>query len=371
MAVRNRSLRTRNTTTTLGTSALIALGGLGCGQSTTPTPTASSAPSIVDAFASSQPGTKAPPIPKEDATVVATEFARHAVALPNIAQCTLYTWTKLEQIEALQKDPTLLTKSESPENGTSFFEQILEQRAQMKDPLAKLLRTEPFARQRYAWTAPFATRIGIGAESYGDELIQIVLKPDAWFVILKMSSSEIAVVDANNKPISKADALAHPERLTAAYFVQDQPVTGYRASMAGPNERLGYREYVLFNESMIASYSVGTPEIAAELENETRALERLLGYMKTHETHIDYWQKWMVEVATKTWESPTDGQLPIKAYEAALAFADFPYYPTNGTLGVLIDNLRKLKLRDKPFTHVPSSIFPAATTSVPPKIKTQ
>ncbi len=368
MAARNRSLLARNKTTTLGTSALIALGGLGCSQSTTSTPTTSSATSIVDAFASAQSAPKKPPIPKEDATVVTNEFARYAVALPNIAQRTLYTWTKLDQIQALEKNPTLLTKSESVEHGISFFEQILEQRAQKKDPLAKLLRTEPFARQRYAWTAPFATRIGIGKESYGDELIQIVLKPEAWFVILKMSASEITVVDVNNKPIPKAEALAHPERLTAAYFVQDQPVTGYRASMAGPNERLGYREYVLLNESMIASYSVGTPEIAAELESETRALERLLGYMKTHETHVEYWQKWMVEVATKTWESPMDTQSPIKAYDAALAFADYPYYPTEGSLAALIENLRKLERRNKPFTHIPTIVFPTASTSALPKI---
>ncbi len=274
MAARYRSHRTRNTTTTLGTSALIALGGLGCHRSTNPTPTASSATTVVETLASAQSVTKPPPAPIEDATVIINEFARYTVTLPNIARTTLYTWTKTEQIEALAKDPTLLTRSESAEHGTSYFEQVLEKRAQTKDDLAKLLRSKAFARQRYAWTAPFATRIGIGSESYGDELIQIVLKPEAWFVILKVSSSEITVVDANNKPVPSAEALAHPERLAAAYFVQDQPATGYRASMAGPNERLGYREYVLFNESMIAAYSVGTPEIAAELANEKQALER-------------------------------------------------------------------------------------------------
>lgn len=361
----SRFVRARQKTTTIGTTALLALGGVGCGRSTTSTPTASSATAIVDAFTSSQAPAREPPMAKENAAEVTKQLGPYTVALPNIARLTLYTWTKPDQIEALAKDPTLLTRGESPEFGTSFFEQVLEQRAQTKDSLAQLLRTAAFAKQRYAWVAPFATRIGLGNESYGDELIQVVLKPESWFVIMKMSSPELLVVDANNQPVNKADVLAHPERLAAAYFAQDKPVTGYRASMAGPDERIGYREYVLFNESMIASYSVGTPAIAAELETETRAVESLLRYVKTNETHVDYFNKWVVDIATTTWASPPDLQSPLKTFESSLAFADYPYMPAERNLTSLVENLRKLKLRDKPFTHTPTIKFPAAGTKTP------
>lgn len=367
MGSRSRFVRARQKTTTIGTTALLALGGIGCGRSTTSTPTASSATAIVDTFASSQAPVREPPMPKENGAEVVKEFAPYTVGLPNIARLTLYTWTKPDQIEALTKDPTLLTRGESPEFGTSFFEQVLEQRAKTKDPLAKLLRTAGFAKQRYAWVAPFATRIGIGNESYGDELIQVVLKPESWFVIMKMSSPELLVVDANNQPVKNTDALAHPERLAAAYFAQDKPVTGYRASMAGPDERIGYREYVLFNESMIASYSVGTPAIAAELETEIRAVERLLRYVKTNETHVDYFNKWVVDVATTRWASPPDLQAPLKTFESSLAFADDPYLPAEQTLQALVENLHKLKLRDKPFTHTPRLTFPAGSAKAPNK----
>jgi hypothetical protein len=366
MAARNRSLRARNKTTTIGTSALIALGGIGCGRTTTPAPTASSASVIVDSSASAEPSSKKPDSSKEESNAVVNEFARYAVTLPNIARRTLYSWTKIAQIDELEKNPTLLTRSDSPEHGTSYFEQVLEQRAQKMDPLAKLLRTTAFARQRYAWPAPFATREGTGGESYGDELIQIDLKLAAWFVILKMSSSELTVVDMDNKPVPIADALAQPERLAAAYFVQDQPATGYRASMAGPNERIGYREYVLINESMIASYSVGTPEIQAEWEKEIETVERFRHYLATHEGTVDSWPKWMIDVVKQTWVSPVDTLSPIKAYEAALAFTDYPYYPEKSHVERLIVNFRATRVqRSNPITHVPTFVFPSASTSAP------
>ncbi len=73
----------------------------------------------------------------------------------------------------------------------------------------------------------------------------------------------------------------------------------------------------------------------------------------------------MVDVAQNTWSSAVDRQSPIQAYNATLAFADYPYYPTEQSLTSLIENLRQLKLRDKPFTHVPAVAFPAASTRAP------
>lgn len=369
MTSRRRSFGVQNKTTTLGTSALIALGGMSCSSSTPPTPATStgttagettSAPlsgsAIANGFAST-PTPNSETIPKEDATVVAQRFAGYAVTLPKIARRTLYTWTKTDQVEALAKDPTLLTRAESPEFGTSFFEQILDQRAKKNEKLAQLLRSAPFAKQRYAWTAPFATSRGIGGESYGNELIKMELKPDAWFAIVKVSSPDITVVDMNDNPVKTEDVLANPQRLAAAYFVQDKPAVGYAASMAGPNDRVGYREYVVLNESMIASYSVGTPEIAAELETEIQVLEGLLRYLKTHTTQVNYFNKWMVEVTTTRWTSPPDLSSPIATYEAAIAFADYDYHPDERSLGTLIETLRQRKLRDKPFQHEPKVGF--------------
>ncbi len=365
MAARRRSFGVQNKTTTIGTSALIALGGINCGRSTPPNPTISSGTTIVDTSASATALPPSPAPPTDDGLQVIEQFIPYVVTLPNIARRTLYTWTTTEQVTALEKDPTLLTRSDSPEFGTSYFEQVLEQRAQKKDPLAKLLRTGAFAKQRYAWVAPYATRIGIGNESYGDELIQVVLKPEAWFVIMKISSARIEVVDIDNKPVAQTEVIAHPERLAAAYFVQDQPVTGYRASLAGPDERVGYREYVIFNESMIESYALGTPEIAGEYKKEIQAIESLLHYLKTHETNEKHWTEWMIDVTAKAWTTPPAPHSVLGTYDATLAFADYPYHPDKPYVELLLEKLRKLDLRSKPFTHKPTVPFQAATTRKP------
>ncbi|MBK9264439.1 MAG: hypothetical protein IPM54_32145 [Polyangiaceae bacterium] len=368
MSSRRRSLRVRTTTTTIGTSALIALGSVGCNRSSAPAPFASTdvsitQPAVSPGQTSASPAASAAPDPDEASVAKALE--PYVVTLPNIARRTLYTWTTRAQIEALEKDRVLLTRSESPEHGASFYDQVLDQRAKTNDPLAKVLRTQAFARARFAWPAPFATRLGIGGESYGDELIQVVLKPDAWFVILRISSNDMLVVDANNQPVAMANALAHPERIAAVYFVQDKPATGYRLSMAGPNERLAYREYVICNESMVASYSVGTKEIAAELEAEANALEQYSKHLEMYPIRDEHWQKWMVRLATNVWTKPPNLRFTSQVYEAALAFADSPYLPLTTTLDALVDDLRERRMYDKPFTHVPTATFPRPATLVP------
>lgn len=371
MARPRRILGVQNRTTVIGTSALLALGGIACNRSTPPAPTATSGQTIAGTLASSVEPLKAPPLPKEDASVVARAFAPYVVTLPKIARRTLYTWTKADQIAALETNPTLLTRSDSPEFGTSYFEQILDERAKNNNKLVKLLRSEAFAKQRYAWVAPFATHNGIGNESYGDELIRIELKPEAWFVVVKVSSPDISVVDMNNNLVPPSEALAHPERIAAAYFVQDKPATGYRASMAGPNERIGYREYVVVNESMIASYSIGTPEIAAEVDNEIQALESLLRYLKTNELQLKHWTAWMVNVTTVEWASEPDSQSAINMYDATLAFADYNYFPADVYVERLVEGLRKFHRRDKPMTHVPTVPFPKAAAQKagpPPRV---
>lgn len=371
MALPRRILGAQNKTKAIGASAILALGGMSCNRSTPPAPSSTSGAAIANAFASASEPPKKPPVIKAEASEVVKAFVPYAVTLPNIARRTLYTWTKTDQIEALDKDPTLLTRSDSPEYGTSFFEQVLDTRAKKNDPMARLLRSAAFAKQRYAWTAPFATHNGIDKESYGDELIRIDLKSEAWFVIVKMSSPDISVVDMENKPVPTREALAHPERLAAAYFVQDKPATGYRASTAGPNERIAYREYVVINESMIAEYSIGTPDIHQEVDKELAALDTLLRYLKTNELKLNHWTQWMIDVATVEWTSEPDKQSAIKTYDATLAFADYNYFPEELYVERLIEGLRKLHRRDKPIVHAPTVPFAKAAAQKdgpPPRV---
>ena len=355
---------------TLGKGALlsIALGELACGRPSGPE-VAQNAPTVVTSSAPAPATSEAPPA---DTTALAARLARYAVVGRTRARKTLYTWTTRAQVEALAKDPLLLTRAESPDFGASYFDQVLHTRANAKDPLAKLLRTSAFARARFAWPAPFATSRGLGAETYGDELIRIDLKPEAWIVVLATSKPEMEVIDLEGRPVATADVLAHPSRIAVVYFVHDNPVTGYAASMAGPEERLGYREYVVCNESMIASYSVRTAEIGGELADEAKLLEDLAAHLRAHPEPTDrLFSRWNARVATETFRAAENPKSLVALFEATLSFPVEAYRPDPGALHALADRLLKLEMEAPPMTHAPTVVFPspsAVMPSPPPRV---
>src|SRR5262245_10859424 len=127
-------------------------------------------------------GPSPPPRPK--AAAVARDLRADAVAAlardalyHGDVRRTLYTWTTAEQIRELQHARRLLVREESPEHGASYLEQVLYALATGGDRIAALLYTTPFAKMRFAWHAPWATRMGWPGEQYGDQLIRVTLKP--------------------------------------------------------------------------------------------------------------------------------------------------------------------------------------------------
>ncbi len=298
-------------------------------------------------------------------------FSRYVVSPGSIARQTLYTWTTREQIEALKKDRVLLTRSESPVHGASYFEQQLTARAEQHDALAGLLRTSAFARARFAWPAPWATLLGIGGESYGDELIEVRLKPEAWIVVFQSSSPELRVIDLENRPVATKEALAHPERIAAVYFMHDNPVSGYAASTAGLEERMGYREYVLCNESMIASWGVHTESIARELGASAEAMKALGEYLQEHPWKSRLVTDWNKAVAKGVWQEAKPEETPLALYEASLAFPHQNYLPFPGTHASLAEGLRRIRTEGPGIEHAPTAKFPSAssiTPSPPPRV---
>lgn len=141
--------------------------------------------------------------------------------------------------------------------------------------------------------------------------------------------------------------------------------------MAGPNERIAYREYVVINESMIAEYSIGTPSIHQEVDKELKALDTLLRYLKTNELKLRPWPAWMVDLATVEWTNEPDKQSAIKVYDATLAFADYNYFPAEIYFERLIEGLRNFHRRDKPIVHAPTVPFAKAAAQKagpPPRV---
>src|SRR5215216_5742962 len=109
----------------------------------------------------------------------AAGLARDALHHDDFVRRTVYSWTTAEQIEELRKGGPLLSRAESPANGASYVEQVIYALAQAGDPTAALLYHAAFARMRFAWHAPWATRDGWPTEEYGDQLIRITLQPEA------------------------------------------------------------------------------------------------------------------------------------------------------------------------------------------------
>ena len=130
--------------------------------------------------------------------------------------------------------------------------------AQRGDRIAKLLDTTTFAKLRFAWHAPWATRLGMPGEEYGDQLVRVRLASDAIVLSLVTSTGQFTAMDLRGTPLAHADVLAHPERIAAIYFVSDGG-----AAAGVPSPATIYREVVLCNEAAIAEWSVGTDDIVA------------------------------------------------------------------------------------------------------------
>ena len=124
--------------------------------------------------------------------------------------------------------------------------------------IAKLLLTHPaLIRRRYAWTAPFATVMGMGKRTYGTSLIRIQLRPEAWIGRFAIGD-EMQFVDARGAVVPHADVLNTPERIGAVFHVfAEQPA---------------FREYVVISEAMVARWSIATPEIRTVVDDEIELL---------------------------------------------------------------------------------------------------
>jgi hypothetical protein len=137
-----------------------------------------------------------PPAPQESEAL--DLLRKEAVLSSAPARQTLYTWTTRAQIEELARDRVLLTRTESPVHGPAYYDQIVAARAAAGDALAQKLRTPAFAKARHAWANPWATLLGWPDESYGDELIAVTLKPEAWTLALSTSKEGWKAYDRDN-----------------------------------------------------------------------------------------------------------------------------------------------------------------------------
>ena len=360
-----------------GVALSLALGGAACSHASAPDAGAPITMAPAPAAVTSPPAPAVSPDPG-DPPATAERLRPHVVASPRAARRVLFTWTTRAQIDELARDRVLLTRTESPTPGPSHFDKVVAARAAAHHPLAVLLRTPPFLRARFAWPSAWPTVLGWPGETYGDELIRVVLRADAWIVKLRTSSATFEVVDLDDRPVALDEALRRPSRIAAAYFVEDSPTLARRGGTFGTFAKAvvaghpAYREYVICNESMVESWSSGTPEIAAALASEIEVVEALRHRLARAPLALSPVERWNAEVALAVWpaEPPRDASI-ARLYEASLAFPNEHYLPDAAHMSTLLERLRRATPKGPPLSHRPTAVFPASSppAAKPPKAR--
>ena len=203
---------------------------------------------------------------------------------------TFYTWTTPEQIVELRKNKTLLTKSKSDTKGYSLFDMSIRDSSYNNFLIAQLLRQPQFAKKRFAWTSGWATVMGLEGESYGNQLIKIVLSDSA--IIGSFHPQNLAnpfqFFDMKGKELKADYVIENSDRLTAFFHMnridvsrmEEQTKRGrgtyynYTGKYKKGNSIIEMREFVIINKSMV-TWSYGTNEIKNDILKEIGFLEQL------------------------------------------------------------------------------------------------
>jgi hypothetical protein len=264
----------------------------------------------------------------------------------------------------------LLSRTESTQFGKSFYDRTMEERWTAGDKIAGLLRAPAFLKARFAWPAAWATLLGWPGEKYGTELIEVRLKPEAWIAMFRTSTATWEVRDLKGTVIANDELLKRPDRIAAVHFVHDAvgpPGTAPGARVRVGEGREAYREYVLCNESMIESWSVGTQSIATEISAGADVVEAVAKYFAARPPPAQRQDRWNAHVALLIWAELAPATQPKELYEAALAFPNTNYMIDPDALQKLALQMRALKMRGAGTTHKPTMLFPGAKpVPVPP-----
>lgn len=217
-----------------------------------------------------------------------------------------------------------------------------------EDAFAALLERPEFERRRFGWSNPWATLLGWDTENYGNHLLEIQLSEDAWLasIIVGLDGRLTwAFADVDGNPIDPQRVLDTPERLAAAYFVdlRDQGCGTLRSDGAL------FREYFVFNEAMVESWSAYTEEIRQVLDTSFAAIQALRAELDAAQCEPVEWcvSDWVAQ----DWADEYDGPVSMATlYLAALAFPNPQYQPYPENLDALSRALAQVPFSE-PLRH--------------------
>jgi len=320
----------------VGSMASSAGGSPGArGRATGGSAGASGASGEISSGATGGLGCSLPPL--EDQAV----FAEQAIDGSKLSRRELFSWTSDEQAAALRRDRVLFSQSERPGMGRGYafdvFARIaLDETTPERAELATVLGGALFEKARFAWSEPWATRMGWPGEEYGGNLLRIVLKPEAWVVVVK--NGDLTVFDLEDAPVSLAQALANPERLGAIFYQRDAFAGGPSCGSFGSDGGNGYREFIVGNLAMVEEWSLGTEQIRARLSANIVQLITFLERIRACPVTSSA-QQWNFQV-TCSWDFLEPELTELSAYEQALAIPSENYLAVPDRIAAMIDTLQ-------------------------------
>ncbi len=258
----------------------------------------------------------------------------------HLEQRVLYSWTTVEQATELAAGGPLLSRMERPGQGPGHaIEYLRDQYYPVSDDdaaLKDLLLSEQFARARYAWPYAWATRMGwpatdVGAaESYGNQLIRIVVKPEALWVVLEPGGLRVV----NNE--GTAVALADPQRIVGIYFVNGRTTGGADCGGSfGANVSAAFREFIVMNPAMVESWELGTETVRRAVEADIQQLGWFFEEVRSC-PQLTNAEQWAADIVCSDWDRVGTS---AGDYAMHLALLNSYYIPRAAEVAAIIQTL--------------------------------
>jgi hypothetical protein len=187
---------------------------------------------------------------------------------------------------------------------------------------------------------------GFPGETYGNQLLRIELKPDAW--IARFDEGTLMVFDANNEQVPIETALANPERIGAIFYQSRAEAENcYLGSFARGG--VGFREFALGNIDMVERWSLSTPEIVERLQSDMDELQAFQAQVACLSLGAD----WSTGVTCAWRGGSSSGVGALWNYDFALGLPSDLYRPSSENLDALIAALEVSMPTGEPLVVTP------------------
>jgi hypothetical protein len=218
----------------------------------------------------------------------------------------------------------------------------------LRRPFVQLL-LDRFKVTRATWPNPWALRLVDHPGAEHMNAVRLVLRDDAW--IVRITDSSPVIFDVENNSVELTDAVAHPERIAAIFYLIDdrlQPAAG-----GGSPCETGKREFALASEAMVKTFELGTQAILDRLDGDIDALDRFFKIARTcgqvdSPTGLTFHSL----TVCQTWQH-LDLSSELAAYQWALSDPVELYRPSVQNLGTLVQALEDDRFEPEPFVSEP------------------